>query len=311
MNKTTILIAGIGGVGGYFGGLLVKQFHDSKTVAIHFLARGEHLKEIQTKGLTVLKGDETWTSRPALASDKPGELGPADVVIICTKSYDLEEMLQQLKPCIHNDTLLLPLLNGVSSSDQIRKAYPENSVADGCVYLVSRLKQAGVIENSGNIQTLYFGGSHPADEKCYMLQSLFKQAGIEATLSQDISTVIWEKFIFLSPTATATSYFDTCIGELLASEEGLSTITALIGEVTQLAKAKHITVADDMIQKTMAKLRALPFSATSSMHSDFQAHKAHTELESLTAYVIRESQVFQLETPMYLAAYTALKKKAS
>lgn len=311
MNKTTILIAGIGGVGGYFGGLLAKQLHDSKAVAIHFLARGEHLKEIQTKGLTVLKGKETCVSRPALASDKPEELGPADVVIICTKSYDLEEMLQQLKPCIHNDTLLLPLLNGVSATEQIRKAYPENPVADGCVYLVSRLKQAGVIENSGNIQTLYFGSGDPADEKLNMLESLFRQAGIEATLSQNISTVIWEKFIFLSPTATATSYFDTCIGELLASDEGISTITALIGEVTQLAKAKHIAVADDIIQKTIAKLRALPFSATSSMHSDFQAHKTHTELESLTAYIIRESQALRLETPVYQAAYTSLKKRVS
>ncbi|MBK7469027.1 MAG: hypothetical protein IPJ43_20795 [Saprospiraceae bacterium] len=49
-----------------------------------------------------------------------------------------------------------------------------------------------------------------------MLETLFKQANINATLSKNISSIIWEKFIYISPTATATSYFDSSIGEILA-----------------------------------------------------------------------------------------------
>ena len=44
-----ILIAGIGGVGGYFGGLLARAFEQSPEVQISFLARGAHLHEIQKK----------------------------------------------------------------------------------------------------------------------------------------------------------------------------------------------------------------------------------------------------------------------
>ena len=143
-----------------------------------------------------------------------------------------------------------------------------------------------------------------------MLESLLKGANIEASLSENISTVIWEKYIFLSPTATATSYFDKCIGELIADNEKLTTITALIEEVKQIAKAKQIVISDDITEKTLTKLKALPFGATSSMHSDFQANKPTNELETLTGYVINEGRKYNLETPIYMKTYAELKKKS-
>ena len=47
--KIKIVIVGIGGVGGYFGGLLAQKYQDSDEVAVIFVARGEHLKQIQRK----------------------------------------------------------------------------------------------------------------------------------------------------------------------------------------------------------------------------------------------------------------------
>jgi len=46
MTKTKIVLAEIGGVGGYFGGLLAKHFADNEKVEINFVARGEHLKKM-------------------------------------------------------------------------------------------------------------------------------------------------------------------------------------------------------------------------------------------------------------------------
>jgi len=49
-----IAVFGSGGVGGYFGGRLALAGED-----VTFIARGEHLRAIQSKGLTVdsLNGD--------------------------------------------------------------------------------------------------------------------------------------------------------------------------------------------------------------------------------------------------------------
>ena len=309
MTKAKIIIAGIGGVGGYFGGILAKHFYDNDKVEIDFVARGAHLTEIQNKGLKVIKGNYEFIAKPTLATDNPSEIGIADFIIIGTKSYDLETTIQQLRPCINQDTIILPLLNGVDSKERIKTILPYNIVLDGCVYIVSRLKQAGVIENSGNIQTLYFGFDNFVNKKTLLLENLFKQANIEATLSQSISTIIWEKFIFISPTATATSYFDNCIGEILADNEKFKILTALIEEVKQVANIKQITVSEDITEKTLNKLKALPFETTSSMHSDFQNNKPNSELQSLTSYVVREGKKYNLETPTYDKIYAELRKK--
>lgn len=310
MTKVKIMIAGIGGVGGYFGGFLASHFHQSKNVEINFFARGENLREIKKNGLKVIKGKSEFIAKPTLATDNPTEMGTADFIIIATKSYDLETIVQQLQTCINQDTIILPLLNGVDSRERIKQILPNNLILDGCVYIVSRLKEAGVIENSGNIQTLYFGLDNFVNERLILLENLFKEANIEASLSKNISTIIWEKFIFISPTATATSYYDKCIGELITDKEKLETIASLIEEVKQIAKVKQIYVSDDITEKTLNKLKALPFETTSSMHSDFQMKKQSTELVSLTKYVIREGRKYNLATPKYIKVYAELKKKS-
>ena len=247
-----------------------------------------------------------FIAKPFIATDKPAEIGITDFIILCTKTYDLESTIKQLELCIDKDTIILPLLNGVNNKEKIKSLLPYNMVLDGCVYIVSRLKAPAIIENSGNIQTLYFGLDNFVNEKLRLLESLFKQADIEATLSQNISSIIWEKFIFISPTATATSYFNNCIGQVLSDNEKLKFISLLIEEVKQIAKAKKIKVPDNITEKVLNKLKALPFETTSSMHSDFRHKKNNTELESLTGYVLRQGIKYNLATPTYRESYEKL-----
>lgn len=309
MPKTKIIIVGIGGVGGYFGGLLARQYYENENKEISFVARGSHLQYIKKQGLKVISGQETWTVHPKIATDDASEIGTADLIVLCTKSYDLESTIPLLLPAINKDTIVLPLLNGVDSKDKIKNILPDNLVLDGCVYIVSRLIQDGVIENSGNIQKLFFGLNNLEDDRLCFFEDLFKRAGIDATLSQNISTIIWEKFIFLSPIATATSYFDTCIGDIISDSEKLGKLKTLIEEVKRLAIAKHIHLDDDINEKTLQKLKALPYHATSSMHSDFKNNKAYTELKSLTAYVIDEGRKYNVETTIFRNMYLFLRAK--
>jgi 2-dehydropantoate 2-reductase len=305
-TNINIVIAGIGGVGGFFGGLLAKRFYDQPHVRINFFARGTHLEAIRKNGLKVVKGDTEYTTKPNLATNNASELGVADFLIIATKSYDLETVIEQLKPCIGPHTIVLPLLNGVDSRERIQKKLPENIVLDGCVYIVARLKEPGVVENIGNIQTLYFGFDEVVSEQLYALERMFQEATIEATLSRNISREVWEKFVFISPTATATSYFDSNISELMGNSHKCTTLAMLIEEVKQLAIAKRIDLADDVSEKTLQKLRGFAPGITSSMHSGFQNNKAATELESLTGYVVREGLRLKVPTPIFLKMYHAL-----
>lgn len=307
LNKTRIVIVGIGGVGGYFGGLLSKQYADGNDVEIVFVARGEHLSEIQNKGLTVINGNESFVTKPHLATDDYSKIGVADYIIICTKSYDLKQTIGQLKPLIGHNTILLPLLNGVSASDEILEILPQANVLKGCAFIVSKIKSPGIIENSGNIQKLSFGMDGLFSDEVLLLKDLMFNAGIDVTVSDKISTAIWEKFIFISPTATSTSYFDRTIGKVL--EENIETVLELIEEVKSLALAKSITVSDDISAKTLATMKSMPYEVTSSMHRDYLNQKPQTEVESLTGYIVREAEKFGIAAPTYLKLYEGLLKK--
>ncbi|WP_411030135.1 ketopantoate reductase family protein [Spongiimicrobium sp. 3-5] len=306
MDKTKILIAGIGGVGGYFGGLLAQKYYNNDQIEVYFLARGKHLKKIQEKGLRVIIGAKDFIARPKIASDDPNAFGTMDHIIVCTKSYGLEETIEMLKPCIDDKTVILPLLNGVDSRERITAMLPYNLVLEGCVYIISRLTQAGTVENLGNIQKLFFGLDNFENEKLTELQEIFLSAGIEATLSTNISSIIWEKYIFISSVATATSYYDTTIGAILADRKKMKILSDLITEVSEVAKAKKMAVSEDIAPKTLNKIKSLPYEMTSSMHSDFQNKNHRTELRSLTNYVVKEGCKLGIKIPTYHKLYIEL-----
>ncbi len=309
MSKTKILVAGIGAVGGYFGGLLAKQFQESKDVEICFLTRGENFKKIKTDGLKVIKGNNHFIAVPSKVSDNPIDIGIVQYILICTKSYDLIDIATQLKPCVGQETIFLPLLNGVDGSKKILKIFPNNIVLEGCVYVVSRLIDVGIVENKGNIEKLYFGLDKIKNEKLNLLENIFKASNIDATLSWDISKIIWEKFIFISSIATATSYFNDSIGLILSNKSKKEILISLINEVKAVAKIKQIKVSYNIRDEVLEKLALLPFETTSSMHSDFQNKQNKTELNSLTEYVVKEAENHNIATPTFKMILIELQKK--
>ncbi len=302
-----ILIAGIGGVGGYFGGLLAKHYDASQAIHVYFFARGEHLKKMRADGLRVIKGEEQWLAIPRMCTDKAEDLPTIDLLLLCTKSYDLEEVLVQVQDCITDRTIILPLLNGVEHREQIKKRYPNNLVLDGCVYIVSRLTQPGQVENFGKKESLFFGGDAADHGELKEYERIFREAGIEATYSENISTIIWEKYIFLSAIATATCYYNQSIGEILSAESSRNMVQNLIQEVVQLASAKKIVLPPDIIEKTWKRLESLPYETTTSMHDDFKAKKKQTELSSLCTYIIEASKQYELMSPTFVKCEQKLK----
>jgi len=306
-NKTKILIAGLGGVGGYFGGYLAKKYVDSDTIDILFLARGEHLRQIKKQGLKIIQGDSQFIAKPTLATDNTADIGTIDYVIIASKSYDLDAILTQLKPTIGPNTILLPLLNGVDAVQRIKEFYPNTTVLEGCVYIIARLKEAGVIENLGNIQTFYFGNEGHNDQKIIALENILIDAGIEAKVSDTIRTIIWQKYIFISPTATATSYFDLPMVAL--AEQHAETLRQLVSELKAVAQANGISLDPDTTDKIIKRLQAMPSEATSSMHSDYKIQRPQTELEALTGFVVREGHKWEIPTPTYSKIYSEMKNR--
>ena len=111
-----IAILGAGGVGGYFGG---RWAEDGLEVSL--LARGEHLAAIRRDGLVIRSpaGDATVHLD---ATDDAQRIGPVDLVVVATKTWQLEGVLEHLPPLVGPTTRVVGLQNGVEAAEVIEQA---------------------------------------------------------------------------------------------------------------------------------------------------------------------------------------------
>ena len=300
-----ILIVGLGGVGGYYGGLLAREYEHSDAVDICFYARGEHLRAIRQHGLTVEDTHETFVAHPSMVTDDAREVGVADCIVVATKSYDLAAVIDSIRPCVGAQTVVLPLLNGVMIAPMIRELLPGTEVWEGCTYIVGRRTKPGMVANLGNVQDIYFGHSGQTTPMLLRMEEIFRQAHIEATFSTDIMAIIWRKFFFISTTASLTSYFDCSFGALLSDEHRKNTLLGMLHELLAVAQAEGIPADETYVDKTVAWLERLPFESTSSMHTDFTHHHV-TEVDNLTGTVIRLARKHNVPAPIYEQVYQTL-----
>ena len=296
--KTRIGILGLGGVGGYFGGLLAKAYFESDIIEIVFIARGETQKAIAQNGLKIIDNTTEMIVFSTLVSNNPDEIGELDYLICATKTYDIETSFESIKNCIAKNTIFLPLYNGVDATERIQIEFPENVILQGCVYIVSMIESPGIIKKIGPYEKLFFGSKDGPFSKINELQSIFKNAGIDSYLVANIEETVWEKFIFISALASATSYLNQNIGGILNNPENKAVYISLLNEITAVALAKGITLSNNIVAQTIIKLEKSPQDNTSSMHRDLLAgHK--TELNSLTEYVVKEGLRYGVATPVY------------
>ena len=306
MKKIKIAIVGLGGVGGYYGGMLAKYFTGNPDFEVYFVARGAHLAQMQENGLTLITETGTFQVHPTLATDKVEEIGTVDYIIMTPKSYDLESTVNQIRPMVGADTVSVPLLNGIDNSSRIRELLPGVEVWQGCCYIVARLNEPGVVESSGTVHRLQFGYElQQSEERLLLFESWLKAAGIDAYYHKDIMTIIWTKFFFISATASLTSYFDVSFGALLTDEVRKSTLVNVLEELYQVAQAEGAGVEHGVVDKVIRQLEKLPFETTASMHSDFKAGK-NTEVHGLTGSVVKLAKKNGLSVPTYEKVYDEL-----
>ena len=255
MKKIAFL--GIGGIGGYYGGLMAQHYAKSNEVEIYFIARGENEREIRENGLRLETTNGKFLAHPYRISSDPAKIGIVDLLIVCTKSYELEQALYQYITCINNDTVILPLLNGVDSKERIQIILRDNEVWEGCVYVVSRVLKPGYIQETGIMAALYFGATDGNSEKLKQAEHFLKESGIDARLSENITLDIWQKFLFISSVSSLLTYLDTSIGAILANPEKKGILLALLHELKSIADAKDIQLPDDIIQKAIETMSAL------------------------------------------------------
>lgn len=300
-------IIGIGGVGGYFGGKLARQYEKSDQHDIIFIARGQHLNAMKENGLQLLTREGDYLARPKIVTDNPDEAGIFDLVLFCTKSYSLESSAKEFDSCINQNTVAVPLLNGVNSSERLKAVLPQATVLGGSVYIISHIEKPGVIKQEGGACKLTFGTDDQESSKQYthVLHMLLK-ANINAVLTDKISEVLWTKYLLMCPIGSLTSATGKTYGGIWEDPELRKKARDMMLEVVAVAKARHVNLTEDAVDKAMEMVAGFGYNSKTSMQIDREKGR-QTEIDSLTAYLCKAGKESGIPTPLHDEIYEKLK----
>jgi 2-dehydropantoate 2-reductase len=297
-----IVIVGAGGVGGYFGGLLA---HSGQNVI--FVARGEQLAAINRKGLRLNTVHGDYVIDPVHATDNMSDIGPAGLVIVCVKDYQLDGVLDGLETLMDDETTILPLLNGVQAAEKLTQVFGFKRVVSGLCKVVSFVVEPGLIKQASPFRSITFGEwGGQETERSKAIQKTLSDAGIDAELSKDIRKAMWTKFLFITSFSGVASVVRLPAGEIQICGETMAMLRSAMEEIEAVARAQRIELDRDIINKTMAFVEGLPAETTPSMQRDVMGGRLF-ELEAMTGSLIRQARNSGIETPVNVFLYAALK----
>jgi 2-dehydropantoate 2-reductase len=204
-----VCIVGAGAIGGLLG---VRLARAGEPVSV--LARGDTLAAIRSNGLTLVESDgNVVVAAEVEADDDLGAFGPQDVIVLAIKAHQIAEIAPRLDALYHDDTVVVPVQNGVPwwffqrfpgpfEGRRVESLDPDGTIEQhiptdriiGCIaYPAAERDKPGVIR-------LVEGDRFPVgeldgarSERATALAQALSQAGFTSRVLTDIRSHVWVK----------------------------------------------------------------------------------------------------------------------
>ncbi|MDX8376635.1 MAG: ketopantoate reductase family protein [Mariprofundales bacterium] len=286
MPKLQILIAGAGAVGCHYGILLQQVGCD-----VHFLARGQHLHDMQQYGLSHISNSQQKTVS-VHASDNYSVANTADVILLCSKMTTLTDMLQQLKPYTRTSTLLVSLQNGVQAPEIITQIIPDNAYVAGSAFIGVRIeKPTKVLHTAAGGLRLGLWQKGCGAKHIPKLATMIKKAAIPLQLADNrtaVEFILWRKMLWNCGFNAITALTRNYARQIALDEQYSRIVTALMHETMLEAQAQNIGLRPDDITKTIAHTANMDEVKT-SMWQDASSNRPN-EIDWLNGYISKQAE---------------------
>ncbi len=296
-----IAVYGAGGVGGYFGGRLAEAGED-----VVFIARGDHLRAIQSHGLRVESPKGDFVIQPAQAAADPAQVGQVDFILLGVKAWQVPQAAHAMRPMLGEDTLVLPLQNGVDAPQQLSEVLGPERVLGGLCRISAMVAAPGHIRHVGIEPYIAFGHQgQPPSQRCELLRDAFERAGVRAELPPDIQAAMWEKFVFIAAISGVGAVTRMPVGGLRSIPETRQMLADALQETVELAQALGVSLPEGLADRTLALIDGLPAGATASMQRDLMEGRP-SELDAQNGAVVRMAAQAGVRTPVHAFLYASL-----
>jgi 2-dehydropantoate 2-reductase len=299
-----IAVFGTGAVGGYFGGRLALNGQE-----VVFIARGDHLRALQTQGLRVesLAGD--FIVNPVQATDDPARVGVVDAVLVGVKAWQVPEAALAMRSLVGEGTRVVPLQNGVDAPAQIAAVLGKQAVLGGLCRIASHLAGPGHIRHSGIEPYIAFGElNNQRSERVLELKEVFERAGVRVEVPNDIQAAMWEKFIFIASISGIGAITGAPVGIFRQLPETRQMLKQVLQEISAVSRGHKVSLEEAVADRILAMIDGMPAGTMASMQRDILEGRP-SELGSQTGAVVRMGLEAGVSTPTNVMIYASLLPK--
>lgn len=295
------VIIGIGGVGGFFGG---KIAHSGQKVT--FIARGEHKQAILERGLQVRSIQGDFTTQPFLVTDTVAQLEQADLVLVCTKSWQTEQSAQIIQPILKHDTVVISLQNGADNAERLVDLLGSKHVVGGLCKIYSKIAAPGIIEHFGYDPEIVFGAlDGSTSDRLQAVKAVFDKAGFKNTLSAQIHVDIWSKFMFIATISGLGGLTRASIGAMYKNLQLRNILKDTATEIFQIAIGRGVALPENLVDIIMGFIGMQPYESTASTQRDLIEGRP-SELDNFNGFIVREGKRLGIDTPTNHFIYACL-----
>jgi len=292
-------VVGAGAIGGEVGARLIAAGRD-----VTFLVRERRAAQLRRDGLVVRSplGDLNLPT-PALVSAKD-RTGGYGLIIVSSKSYDLESSIEDFADNLGPSSRVLPLLNGMRHLDVLDARFGARRVLGGLARISSTLDAQGCIHQLGTFNALAFGSrggdATPTDD----VAAALRVPGFDALLSAHILHEMWEKWVFIAAAAATTCLLRATVGDVVAA--GAQDIpTGLLQECAAIAAENGFAPREAASRAGSSVLTAPDSAFTASMLRDIE-RRDRIEADHIVGDLLRRAPA-SLRAPLLATAYAHLR----
>lgn len=292
-------IVGRGAIGVTFGSVL----HEALKKDNFCFIVDENRKERYEKEGLICNGKETDFRYESSADT----FGQADLILICTKFSGLEQAIEQIKPFVGKNTLILSGINGIKSEDILRKVFDDDQILRAIAQKMDALYAGNTVDFSSYGELVFGYENEVQHEKADHLKDFFDSIDFPYNYSKDIVKDAWNKLMLNCGLNQICAVYDKTYGTILDDERMKSLFVQAMKEVQAVAQCQGIDLTDENIEEWIEAVKALGYNSMPSMAQDVKA-KRKTEKELFAGTIMEYAAKMNISVPIMKDLYQKIEE---
>lgn len=290
MNKIErVSLIGLGAIGATYA----SKIHDMNPKQLSIIVDKTRFKKYNEKGLNV--NGKPYDFNYVLPEE---QVEYADLILVSVKYHDLFNAIESMKNHVGPDTVIIPLLNGISSEEIIGEAYGMEKILYAYCVAIDAVRSDNNITYT-NMGEIVFGEEKNKEysHKVKLVEAFFNRAGISYKIPADMLKALWWKFMVNVGLNQTSAVLDAPYRVFQEIKEAQDLMESVMMEVVLLSQKMGIGLEKEDVKGFYQPLSTLSPEGKTSMHQDIEA-KRKTEIEMLAGTVCELGKKYGVDTPI-------------